>query len=244
MFVNGFSSGLASDAEKSRKNARLFTLLTDVIRVSLRFSVAAQGAGLVPTVLSYVRIESNRVMIRVIAALAGALLTANAGVPKRSNLNGTYIATAYAQKGITASGLLVHQHVVAADPDLLPVGTRIKIKHAGRYSGEYVVADTGDKIQGRKLDIYLPSVLACKKFGVKSVRVKVISVGDGTHTAAKQADEAVKQDVKQELNKNAVGSAATEGDWARKAGPQAATPTATTNTVTATKKTTETKTDH
>ena len=184
--------------------------------------------------------------IRVLVAIAGTLLVVNAAVPKRPNLNGSYIATAYAQKGVTASGLYVHQHVVAADPDLLPAGTRIKIRHAGRYSGEYVVADTGDKIQGRKLDIYLPSALACKKFGVKPVRVRVISLGDGTHTAAKQADQAVKQDVKQDLDKNAVGNAATEVDWATKVGPKAALASTTTSTETVKKKSssTDTKTDH
>lgn len=181
-----------------------------------------------------------------LTAIAGILLAAGSALPKEPDLNGTYVATAYAQKGITASGLPVHQHVVAADPDLLPAGTRIKVRHAGRYSGEYVVADTGDKIQGRKLDIYLPSVTACKKFGVKPVRVKVISLGDGTHTAAKEADQAVKQDVKQELQKNAVGGAATDVDWARKGGAKTATGSATTSTETTPKKTSssDTKTDH
>ena len=185
-------------------------------------------------------------IIRILPAFVVTLLAANAAVPKRPNLNGTYVATAYAQKGVTASGLYVHRHVVAADPDLLPAGTRIKIKHAGRYSGEYVVADTGDKIQGRKLDIYLPSTLACKKFGVKPVRVNVISIGDGTHAAAKEADEAVKQDVKQDLEKNVVGNAATEVDWATKVGPKAAIATTTTSTEAVTKKSssTETETDH
>jgi len=129
-------------------------------------------------------------------------------------LNGSYIATAYTQKGITASGQYVHRHVVAADPDVLPIGTRIKIRQAGRYSGEYVVADTGDKIQGRRLDIYLPTARACKKFGSKPVKVKVVQLGDGTHAAAKQADQAVKQDVKKDVDNKVVGNAATEADWA------------------------------
>lgn len=138
------------------------------------------------------------------------------------NLNGIYTATAYAQKGITASGQYAHQHVVAADPAVLPIGTRIKIRHAGRYSGEYVVADTGDKIAGHKLDIYLPSVRACRHFGVKRVNVSVIEVGSGTHEAAKQADQAVKQDVQKDVQKGVVGNAATEADWATKGAPVAA----------------------
>jgi 3D (Asp-Asp-Asp) domain-containing protein len=144
--------------------------------------------------------------------------------------NGTYRATAYAQSGVTASGELTHRHVVAADPDILPLGSRIKIRRAGKYSGEYVVADTGGKIQGRRLDIYMPSEQACKKFGTKLVRVKVIQLGNGTQTATKQADRAVKQDVANEVGKQAVGNAATEEDWAKtRAQGKAGTPTSRTS---------------
>lgn len=134
----------------------------------------------------------------------------------KRKLDGSYVATAYAVTGITASGEWTHRHVVAADPTVLPIGTRIKIRRAGRYSGEYVVADTGAKIQGRKLDIYMPSAAECKKFGVKRVKVKVIQLGDGTQAGAKQADHAVKADVVHDVEKGAVGNAATELDWKNK----------------------------
>src|SRR4051794_37956888 len=124
-----------------------------------------------------------------------------------------YTATAYSDFGKTASGEITHRHVVAADPDLLPLGTRIRIRRAGKYSGEYVVADTGGKIQGRRLDIYMPSEAACKKFGSKLVKVKVIQLGDGTRAATKQADKIVKEEVAKDVRKQAVGSAATNEDW-------------------------------
>jgi 3D (Asp-Asp-Asp) domain-containing protein len=146
-------------------------------------------------------------------ASAAALGAADAPSPR---VNGFFTATAYSQQGKTASGDYVHRHVVAADPDVLPIGSRIKVKRAGRYSGEYVVADTGEKIQGRRLDIFIPSTRDCQKFGRKRVRVTVIQLGDGTHAATKQADVAVKQDVKQDLSKDVVGNAATETDWAVK----------------------------
>lgn len=140
-------------------------------------------------------------------------------------LNGTYRATAYNVAGITASGEWTHRHVVAADPDVLPIGSRVKIRRAGRYSGEYVVADTGAKVQGRHLDIYMPGEKVCKKFGSRFVKVKVISLGDGTHAAAKQADREVKADVAKDIDKNVVGNAATQEDWA-KAQRQATGPSA------------------
>src|SRR4051794_30955270 len=143
--------------------------------------------------------------------------------------NGSYRATAYAQSGITASGELTHRHVVAADPDVLPLGSRIKIRRAGKYSGEYVVADTGAKIQGRRLDIYIPDEKACKKFGSKLVRVKVIQLGDGTQAATKQADQAVKEEVGKEIQKQAVGNAATQEDWLKARANGTAGTAATTN---------------
>ena len=164
------------------------------------------------------------------------LVTAAPLLAAEPQLNGTYTATAYAQHGTTASGEYAHRHVVAADPAILPIGTRLKIGHAGPYSGEYVVADTGSKIEGRKLDIYLPSASACRKFGVKRVNVTVIELGNGTRQAAKQADEAVKQDVTKDVQKGTVGSAATEADWAAKGGPVAAAKTGTTNPEPATKR--------
>jgi 3D (Asp-Asp-Asp) domain-containing protein len=136
-----------------------------------------------------------------------------AGAPP---VNGTYVATAYCQSGVTASGLPTTRHIVAADPDVLPIGSRIKIKHAGRFSGEYVVADTGRNIQGRRLDIYMPREGSCVRFGRKRVKVRVIQVGDGTKRATAIAVHEVKKDVQNELSRKAVGGAATEEDWAAK----------------------------
>ena len=127
--------------------------------------------------------------------------------------NGIYAATAYAVTGITASGEWTHRHVIAADPAILPIGSRIQVKRAGRYSGEYVVADTGAAILGRKLDIYMPTNAECKKFGVRRVRVQVIELGHGTKAETKQADQVVKKDVATDVSKGVVGNAATEVDW-------------------------------
>lgn len=135
--------------------------------------------------------------------------------PQQQN-DGRYIATAYSQWGTTASGEPTHRHVIAADPTLLPLGSRVKVTHAGRYSGEYVVADTGRKIEGRKLDIYIPNTSACRKFGKRRVKVRVLQVGDGTQATTKQADQQVKGDVSKDVQKNVVGNAATEDDWAAK----------------------------
>lgn len=85
-----------------------------------------------------------------------------------------FTATAYCLKGRTASGSGVRRGIVAADPRVLPLGTKISL-NAGAYSGSYVVADTGGAVKGRKLDIWVPSCSEARRFGRRSVKVSVAS---------------------------------------------------------------------
>jgi 3D (Asp-Asp-Asp) domain-containing protein len=99
-------------------------------------------------------------------------------------------ATAFARAPqLTASGTDAHFGIVAADPGILPMGTRIRIERAGVYNGDYLVTDTGAAIKGRHIDIYLPSIAEAKRFGNKKVRVVVLEVGDGK-ADAREKDEA------------------------------------------------------
>ncbi|MGH9584652.1 MAG: 3D domain-containing protein [Bryobacteraceae bacterium] len=153
------------------------------------------------------------------AVLAIAMLALPAAARHRTPPNpadGRYLATAYDLSGVTASGLYTHRHIVAADPGILPIGTIIRIRRAGRYSGEYVVADTGAKILGRHLDIYIPSLAACKKFGVRHVKVKVIRIGNNTDHSAKVSYHKVKQHVAAEVANKTAGGAATADDRSAK----------------------------
>ena len=85
----------------------------------------------------------------------------------------SFRATAYCLKGRTATGGSVRRGIVAADPRILPLGTRINIT-AGSYSGTYTVADTGGAVRGRILDIWVPSCSEAVKFGRKSIKVSVV----------------------------------------------------------------------
>ena len=91
----------------------------------------------------------------------------------------TFSATAYSIEGRTASGVQTRRGIVAADPRVLPRGSRIRVHEAGEYDGEYVVHDTGPAIKGREIDIYLPSDAAARRFGRRTVKVEVLSRGDG-----------------------------------------------------------------
>ncbi len=96
----------------------------------------------------------------------------------------SYVATAYSLRGRTASGKLVSQGIIAADPRFLPLGSRVHVQ-AGAWSGEYLVADTGGAIKGRKIDIWTPSTREAMRFGRRTVKLTVLSYG-GKRAAAKR----------------------------------------------------------
>ena len=88
----------------------------------------------------------------------------------------TYTATAYSLRGRTASGKPVARGVIAADPRVLPLGTRVRID-AGEFSGEYVVADTGGAVKGRRVDIWTPTAREAMRFGRRAVKLTVLERG-------------------------------------------------------------------
>ena len=106
------------------------------------------------------------------AALVAIYLLAAATISAR--VPSTFEATAYSVTGTTANGGTTTRRTVAADPSILPAGTRIRVTGAGRYSGLYVVKDTGPKIAGRRIDIYIPSRSEAKRFGKRRVKVWVL----------------------------------------------------------------------
>lgn len=84
-------------------------------------------------------------------------------------------ATAYCQDGKTASGARTQSGIVAADPGILPLGTRIRLRGLKRgHDGLYRVMDTGDHVQGRRIDVFMKSCTDARRFGKQSVRVAIL----------------------------------------------------------------------
>ncbi len=78
-------------------------------------------------------------------------------------------ATAYCKGKTTASGVSVRSGVAASDPKLLPVGTVLNVTtDTTKYNGIYTVMDTGPKVQGRILDLYMWSCHEALAFGRKA----------------------------------------------------------------------------
>lgn len=92
------------------------------------------------------------------------------------NLAGSYTATAYSLRGRTASGKPVARGLIAADPRVLPLGTRVRIE-AGEFTGEYVVADTGGSVKGHRVDIWTPTPREAMRFGKRAIKLTILELG-------------------------------------------------------------------
>jgi rare lipoprotein A len=96
-------------------------------------------------------------------------------------------ATAFARvAGPTAAGTEAHEGMVAADPAVLPLGTRIRITGTTGYDGNYLVTDTGSAVKGAHIDIYLPSTAEAKQFGTQKVHVEIRQLGKGKADARRK----------------------------------------------------------
>lgn len=88
----------------------------------------------------------------------------------KGSSKGSFTATAYCLKGRTAMGHGVRRGIIAADPRVLKLGSKINLG-AGAYSGQYLVSDTGGAVRGRKIDIWMPSCAEARRFGRRTVQV-------------------------------------------------------------------------
>lgn len=83
---------------------------------------------------------------------------------------GSFSATAYCLRGRTATGGSVRRGIIAADPRVLRLGSSVRLEGGG-YNGTYQVTDTGGRIKGKKIDIWVPSCGEARKFGRRNIQV-------------------------------------------------------------------------
>jgi 3D (Asp-Asp-Asp) domain-containing protein len=89
-----------------------------------------------------------------------------------------FTATGYCKGTTTASGVNVRTGIAAADPDILPVGSVIQLSGLGdKYNGIYTIMDTGPKVQGRHIDIYMWSCYEALELGRRSMQIVVLRLG-------------------------------------------------------------------
>ena len=91
--------------------------------------------------------------------------------PAPSAAGRSFTATAYCLQGRTAMGHGVRRGIIAADPRVVKLGSRVNLG-AGNYSGEYLVSDTGGGIKGNRIDIWVPSCAEARRFGRRKVTLR------------------------------------------------------------------------
>lgn len=108
-------------------------------------------------------------------------VTTNAGKSLSYSKKLTVTATAYtASSGSkTASGRVAQYGVIAVDPKVIPLGTKLYVESTDdgktwKY-GYCVAGDTGGAIKGNKIDLYYNSEKECVQFGRRSAVVYVLN---------------------------------------------------------------------
>jgi 3D (Asp-Asp-Asp) domain-containing protein len=81
----------------------------------------------------------------------------------------TVVSTGYALRGRTATGLPTAFGVVAVDPSVIPLGTRLTIPGYGVG----VAADTGGAVRGNVIDLWFPTRQQALAWGRRTVTITV-----------------------------------------------------------------------
>lgn len=79
----------------------------------------------------------------------------------------TVSSTGYSLPGHTSSGLPVGWGVVAVDPTVIPLGTRLTIPGYG----EGVAADTGSAVRGADIDLWFPTLGQARAWGRRTITI-------------------------------------------------------------------------
>ena len=129
---------------------------------------------LVVAILGFVLLYETRMLDSTYQSLQSIIGTSDPSPGSQLHFN----ATAYCKGTTTASGVAVRTGIAAADPQLLPVGTVLNVATGDtRYNGVYTVMDTGPKVQGRILDLYMWNCNEALRFGRREVQVTVLRLG-------------------------------------------------------------------
>jgi cystine transport system substrate-binding protein len=79
----------------------------------------------------------------------------------------TVSSTGYSLPGRTATGIPVGWGVIAVDPAVIPLGTRLTVPGYG----EGVAADTGSAVRGATIDLWFPSLGQAQAWGRRTVTI-------------------------------------------------------------------------
>ena len=125
-----------------------------------------------------IRAPQSKIVARGIAAYASLARVAEHGFSSALHFAGSalhviataYTAGCYGCSGITASGVRAGFGIIAVDPRVIPLGTRLFVPGYGRA----VAGDTGGAIIGRRVDLGFNTVAEALRFGRQPMTVYVL----------------------------------------------------------------------
>jgi peptidoglycan DL-endopeptidase CwlO len=177
-------SSLSSLARKlSRQDAQVSALAASAAQSATSLSAAlAARRSYLSTLASTQRLNGSQIsrleaqarvsVARSQTVAAVAVPTAPTAAPVSAPAPGggrtiTVQSTGYALGGTTASGIPVGWGVVAVDPSVIPMGTRMTIPGYG----EGVAADTGSAVHGAIIDLWFPTTAQALQWGRRTVTI-------------------------------------------------------------------------
>jgi 3D (Asp-Asp-Asp) domain-containing protein len=137
---------LASLARRRELNNRQIAQLTSQAATASSQTVSSAGSG---------------------TTIVTAPAAAPPAAPAQSGRVLTVSSTGYCLQGTTATGIPVGWGVVAVDPSVIPLGTRMTIPGYG----EGVAADTGSSVVGATIDLWFPSCAQALTWGRRTVTI-------------------------------------------------------------------------
>jgi peptidoglycan DL-endopeptidase CwlO len=173
----------ATTAAQSRLLGTRAQLTAEERRLARSLSAARQGeeklAAAAAARLAYVSSLRSREQLRT-TQVHTVEATAHAAQQKSQQLQGTtpppagkrqlvVSATCYDLPGRTATGMPVGRGVVAVDPSVIPLGSRLYIPGYGKG----VAADVGGGIRGNVIDLWFPTYAECAAWGRRTVTITV-----------------------------------------------------------------------
>jgi 3D (Asp-Asp-Asp) domain-containing protein len=164
-------------ASLAARSARLARLREDAASAAAAIAATrAQQAGYLASLRAKERLNGARISSlerAAQAAQAKSALVATAAPAAPAAAPGAHamsvVATGYSGTGATASGLTTGWGIVAVDPSVIPLGTRMSIPGYG--SG--VAADVGSGVSGAMIDLWFPSDAQARAWGRRTVTISL-----------------------------------------------------------------------
>jgi 3D (Asp-Asp-Asp) domain-containing protein len=114
--------------------------------------------------------KTSRAQTTAAPATGAPVTTATAAAPPPAAATTLVVtATGYSLAGRTSTGLPTGWGVVAVDPSVIPLGTRLTIPGYG----DGVAADTGGNVQGSTIDVWFPTPADAAAWGRRTVTISL-----------------------------------------------------------------------